>query len=131
MPNLVGLSHNPNTLTNYFADSLKQDRQIKLNQNAIRHLIDVSDLSNILNEINSKYGKNKLTVNVETDRPLSAHKILSLLEVITGKKAQIILSEEAIDIESSNKKIDSSSMNFTWKTNQDYHLNLLKKYYST
>ena len=131
MPNLVGYSPNPNTLTNYFADSIKQERQINLKPNAIRHLIDVADLPGILNEIKARYGKNSNTINVETDQPLSALTILSLLENIFNKKAKVLIPDEFIDIENFPMINDPTSINFIYKTNQDYHLNLLNKYYST
>ena len=57
LPNLVGLSTNPNTLTNYFADRIRSGKEVSLNRYAIRHLIDVDDLPFILNDIVRIFGK--------------------------------------------------------------------------
>ncbi len=130
LPNLVGFSSNPNTLTNYFANSVRNERIIHLNQNAIRHLIDAEDLSSILNDIKNNFGKINLTVNVETDRPLSAQQILSIIEDIMKKKAHIKPSTENVDFKSSEVNLDVSSRNYIWKIKEGYHRDIIKKYYS-
>ena len=130
LPNLVGFSSNPNTLTNFFADSVRLERKIQLNQNAIRHLIDADDLPSILNDIKNYFGKNKLTVNVETDRPLSAQQILLLIEEVLKKKAYIQPLNEEAKLKVNEIDINISATNYIWKTMDDYHKNLMKKYYS-
>ncbi len=130
LPNLVGFSSNPNTLTNYFADSIRLGRAINLNQKAFRHLIDASDLVNILNDVKNNFGKNKHTINIETDRPLSAHQIILSMEEAMQKKANINLSVENKDLEKIVSNLGDSSINYIWKIREDYHKNLLKKYYS-
>jgi nucleoside-diphosphate-sugar epimerase len=130
LPNLVGFSSNPNTLTNFFCDMIRQGAIIRLNRNATRHLIDVEDLYIILNDINARFGKKKVTVNVETDRPLSATKILSGLEDALKCKALIEEVEETAlkDSDAFDKLRDAVS--FIWKTSETYHSDLLRKYYS-
>lgn len=130
LPNLVGFSSNPNTLTNYFSDCIRLERTIRLNRNAIRHLIDVADLPSILIDIKSNFGKCKMTVNVETDRPLSAQQILSLIEDVMMKKAYIHPSAENADLENNDDSLKISTINYIWKIREEYHRNLLKKYYS-
>jgi nucleoside-diphosphate-sugar epimerase len=130
LPNLVGRSNNPNTLTNFFASAIKSGRKIKLNSKAIRHLIDVSDLSVILNDIIKQFGRRNLTVNVDTDKPLTAGEILSLLEEVLKKKAYIEPVFDDGRIHSIAEDKSNSSENYLWKTGENYHMNLLKKYYS-
>jgi nucleoside-diphosphate-sugar epimerase len=130
LPNLVGFSNNPHTLTNYFADSIRKERPITLKSGAIRHLIDVADLSNILNDIKRMFGKKKLTVNVDTDKPLSAGKILEFLEETLNKKAIIqIVPENNNGIQKETVNADGA-IDFLWKTEENYHKELFKKYYS-
>jgi nucleoside-diphosphate-sugar epimerase len=130
LPNLVGFSNNPNTLTNFFADKIKMHRAIKLNFHAIRHLIDVNDLPQILNGIKEKHGKDNVTVNVETDKPLTADKILAMLEVILRTKADIRYIEAKPVTTINNEELKTTSLSYQLKTNDDYHYHLLKKYYS-
>ena len=130
LPNLVGFSSNPNTLTNFFADSIRLERKIQLNRSAIRHLIDVADLSLILNDLKDIYGNKKITVNVETDKPLSADLILNLLEEILLKKAFVQPISESAELKGYENDLNISSIKYIWKTKEDYHKNLLKKYYS-
>ncbi len=129
LPNLVGFSANPNTLTNYFAESIRLGRAINLNQKAFRHLIDASDLSGILNDVKNNFGKNKHIINIETDRPISAQQIILYMEDAIQKKAIINPSAENEDLEKIDSHFDDSSINYIWKLREDYHKSLLKKYY--
>lgn len=130
LPNLVGTSANPNTLTNYFADSIRLGRAINLNKKAFRHLIDASDLPGILNDIKNNFGKNKHIINIETDKPISAQKIILCIEDAIQKKAIINPSAESEDLEKIDSHIGDTSINYIWKIRDDYHKSLLKKYYS-
>ncbi len=130
LPNLVGFSNNPNTLTNFFVDRIRMRRAIKLNFHAIRHLIDVGDLPFIMNDIKEKFGKRNLTVDVETDRPLSADKILSMLEDVLNMKADIQHIDAKTISVINNAELKKSALYYQLKTNDDYHYRLLKKYYS-
>lgn len=130
LPNLVGISTNPHTLTNFFADSIRRSKLITLKSGAIRHIIDVADLSVILNDIKRKFGKKKITVNVETDKPLSADQILGFLEEALGKKANIQIVPENNTGLTKETVDNNGTLSFIWKTGENYHKELFKKYYS-
>lgn len=130
LPNLVGFSTNPNTITNYFADSIRLGRTISLNQKAFRHLIDASDLPGILSDVKNKFGTNKNLINIETDKPISAHQIILFMEEALQKKAIINPTSEKEDMEKINLHLGGASLNYIWKLRDDYHKSLLKKYYS-
>ncbi len=130
LPNLVGRSKNPHTLTNFFAESIQTGRPVKLINSAIRHLIDVSDLAFILNEIKDKFGKTKATVNVETNRPLTARQILSLMEESMQKKVEVIEAVEPLIIQ--NSIVDEySGVKYIFETSDNYHRDLIRKYYAS
>jgi nucleoside-diphosphate-sugar epimerase len=130
LPNLVGISTNPHTLTNFFADCIRNGRLIDLKSDAIRHLIDVDDLTTILNDIKTKHGKEKIVVNVETDHPLSAEQILNYLEITLGKKAKIKVDPQNKNGTLANVIQHVGAINFLWKTGENYHKELFRKYYS-
>jgi nucleoside-diphosphate-sugar epimerase len=130
LPNLVGLSNNPHTLTNFFSQSLLSGRPINLNPGAIRHLIDVADLPSILTDISEKFGKQKVTVNVETDKPLTAEQILNLLEEVVSKKANVNVCPENSKDQNPATPVDKLSQIYVLKTGGDYHLKMFGKYYS-
>ena len=127
LPNLVGHSNNPNTLTNYFAQRIRSGKSIRLYSNAKRHLIDVDDLADILGELRKRYGHGSLTVNVNTDRPLTPREILSWLEEAIGMKA-VIASE--VETGYGELPVSDSSASFVWNTPEYYHRDLMRKYYS-
>lgn len=130
LPNLVGFSTNPNTLTNYFADSIRLGRAINLNQKAFRHLIDASDLPGILNDVKNNFGKNRHIINIETDKPISAQQIIFCMEDAIQKKAIINPTVVNEDQEKIDSHLSDTSINYIWKIRDDYHKSLLKKYYS-
>lgn len=130
LPNLVGSSNNPHTLTNFFAQSLSSGKQINLNPGAIRHLIDVADLPFILTDISKKFGKQKVTVNVETDKPLTAEQILRLLEEVTSKRADVNIHPKSSNDQNPAILEDKLSQNYVLKTVENYHKKMFSKYYS-
>jgi nucleoside-diphosphate-sugar epimerase len=130
LPNLVGISRNPHTLTNFFAESIRSNKPIRLIKNAVRHLIDADDLSSILNGIKSTFGKLKTTVDVETNNPLTAQQILHLMENALRKKAEVIESVEPVS--SIQIKVDVfSNAKYIFETPVNYHRDLINKYYSS
>jgi nucleoside-diphosphate-sugar epimerase len=129
LPNLVGKSSNPHTLTNFFARNIRERKPVNLVRMAVRHLIDADDLGTILNGISSRFGKNNVTVNVETTRPLTAGEILSLMEEAMNIKAEVIELNQN-NAAAGNKDV-SSSANYIFETSGDYHRNLINKYYAS
>jgi nucleoside-diphosphate-sugar epimerase len=130
LPNLVGVSNNPHTLTNFFAQSIKTGKPIRLVKNAIRHLIDADDLVSILNAIKYQFGKTNATVNVSTNTPLTALQILNMLEDTLNMKALVMESKD--EPASDSKMMDIySSANYIFETPGNYHQNLFHKYYAS
>ena len=129
LPNLVGNSRNPHTLTNFFADSIQSSKPFKLTKNAIRHLIDANDLASILNDIKDKFGKTGAIVNVETNRPLTARQILDLMEGVLHKKADVIESEDP-SLKDNYAIDDNSIVKYIFETSDSYHRDLIRKYYA-
>lgn len=130
LPNLVGKSRNPHTLTNFFAGNILVGKPVRLIKNAVRHLIDVNDLEFVLNDIRKKFGKSKVTVNVETDKPFTAGQILSLMEEVLQKKAHVIESDEPLDIQEILND-ENSTLKYIFETSESYHRDLIRKYYAT
>jgi len=130
LPNLVGFSTNPHTLTNFFADCIRNGRLIDLKSGAVRHLIDVEDLSTILNDIRNKFGKQKIIVNVETDNPLSVEQILEYLETTLNKRAKIKVDPQNKNGTLAHVDLSVGAINYLWKTGENYHKELFRKYYS-
>jgi nucleoside-diphosphate-sugar epimerase len=128
LPNLVGTSRNPHTLTNFFADSIRKGKQIRLMKNAVRHLIDADDLAIILNDIRKKFGVTPVTVDVETSHPLRAGQILGMMEEALNKKAEVIELQENVSTKENIKDVFSSAK-YIFETPENYHRLLINKYY--
>ena len=55
LPNVIGDGGNPNTMFNYFKESIKHNKQITVLKNAFRNFIDVNDISCFINNLGNKY----------------------------------------------------------------------------
>jgi nucleoside-diphosphate-sugar epimerase len=130
LPNLVGSSLNPNTLTNFFAESIRRKNSINVNSLALRHLIDVEELPAILNDIRLKYGKKNITINVGTDKPVSALQIVTMLEDVVGSKANATIYAQDIGTRKLVYQDRVKDIDYIWNLNTNYHIELFRKYYS-
>ncbi|MCK9398789.1 MAG: NAD-dependent epimerase/dehydratase family protein [Bacteroidales bacterium] len=129
LPNVVGRSNNPNTLTNFFYLSLINDRPFNLYLNASRYLIDLEDVVRLTSLVIQK-AKDNQKINLVLDNKMSVPKIVKMLSEITGKRAIYKMIAEGSDYE-----IDDSPAKKIIGTEQfridpeEYNFHLLSKYY--
>ncbi len=122
LPEVVGNSNNPNTLTNFFFNKVYRNKPFTIYKNTRRNIIDVDDaVKNCIKIIKSNKYKNK-TISLLNKRFYTPMKIIKVFEGIFNKKAQF-------QIEVMNKKKWISKDNYYIKSNKDYLLKVLKKYY--
>jgi len=57
LPNIVGEGGNPNTMFNYFKETINNNLQITILKNAYRNIIDVADISCFINNLDGKHPK--------------------------------------------------------------------------
>lgn len=87
LPNIVGRPSNNNQLVNYFYYSLINDKEISININYVRHLIDVNDLPIIIDKLKSE---NRITLNVAFDNGININDLVRTIEEVAGKKFHIV-----------------------------------------
>jgi len=131
LPNVVGKSENPYTLTNFLFNAISSGANFELYENAFRYFIDVDDVKNTISE---KIKSNTLlngTYNLLFPEPLSVKELVSALENHSGKKANYSLNNKSgckYKVNVSDRLKDS--LNFkTNKVNEYMHV-LISKYYS-
>lgn len=97
LPIIVGKNNNENQLLGHLLKAIKNNQTIHVHQHAGRYLIDVADLSSIVQSIVSYYRKNKqkgcLTIDICGDHPNAIHDIITMLSKATGIEAKIKIEE--------------------------------------
>ena len=128
LPNIVGHSSNPFTLTNYLYNQIKVGNTFVLYKNAHRYLMDIQDVTRLCKCI-IKNNSNKKTVHISFDKPISVPKLVEIFENILNKKAHYAVEERGQYFSVPNDislLIKESEVLFT----ENYYTSLIKKYYN-
>lgn len=126
LPNIVGPPSKNNQLINYFYYSLINDDKMSINVNYIRHLIDVDDLSLIVDKLKNE---NEVTLNVAFNNGIKVGELLTIIEEVVGKKFK------NIDIvnDKNDYVIDNGLFLKLIVNDEDFNTNpknIIKKYYT-
>jgi len=122
LPEIIGKSKNPNTLTNFFYNNLIKNKPFKVFKNSRRNLLDIDDaIKNCLKIIKINKKKNKI-INLLNRRFYTPLQIVSSFEKILKKKGIY----EFNDTKLRKWKLKS---NFFFSSKNNYLIKTLKKYY--
>jgi nucleoside-diphosphate-sugar epimerase len=126
--NAVGKGGNPNTLINYFVDSIQNQKPINVHIHATRNLIDVEDVVKIVLEIIESKNLNRI-VNVAYLSNYSPMEIISALEKHLNEKAILNLSEKGQNYSVDIPEVESYFIENNLWNKENYLKNMLSKYY--
>ena len=90
LPNLVGRTKNPNTLTNFLHDRIARDEFFELHTHACRYLLDVDDAVADLSPILLLPELGGATLDVCARIPIALSDLVHAMEQVLGKKARVI-----------------------------------------
>ena len=123
LPQIIGKSSNPHTLTNFLYNKIKNREKFVLWNKASRYLIDIEDIVLILQKILSKNYKINSTMNIAN---LKANTLLSIV-----KNFEKILSIKALFKvkKSENKNVNIKKINPNRLENEKYYIKKNNKYY--
>ena len=128
LPQLVGLTENPNTLINFIFNSIRTNREIKIFESAKRNILDVKDAAKIATVI-IKNGYLCKTINIANIESISPLEILKIFEKILQVKAKYKMipggSFYEIDATLCHEVASSIFIDFS----NDYVENTIRKYY--
>jgi len=130
LPQVVGRSlTNRATLVNYLYDKIMQGEHFIVWKNAVRYIIDVDDVSLIAGQIIDRKIMRNTTINI-VSRPYSVLDIVTILEMILGKKADYELVEKGThhDIIHSTASRIAEELNIYF--DKPYLERILLKYYA-
>lgn len=130
LPEIIGFSDNPNTVTNFFYEKIKNNKEFKLINNTKRNLIDVDDIVKLLKIIIETKNIKKKTITICNKYYYKSNEIVKILEIICKKKAnyQTITAKKQIwnlNYNIIKKYVKKAKINFDKK----YLKRTLTKYY--
>ncbi|MEW6467717.1 MAG: NAD-dependent epimerase/dehydratase family protein [Bacteroidota bacterium] len=130
LPNVVGRSTNPYTLTNHLFDRIRQNLPVEIHRYASRHLIDADDVGSFVSRlIRSEKTLNSAT-NVCLDNKMGISDLVDIFEEVLGKKAVRILADKGADYDVDNTTFLSFLSEVEYSGSKRYNHDLIKKYYS-
>jgi len=130
LPEIIGNSRNPNTLTNFFYNNIIKKKKFIIFKNSKRNFIDIEDVFKIIKIIVLKINTNKKIITLCNKYNNSPKEIVQLLETIVNKKANY----KEINVKKQNWRLNYSSISkyvkeTDIKFNKYYLKKILFKYY--
>ncbi|CAH0196973.1 NAD-dependent epimerase/dehydratase family protein [Stenotrophomonas lactitubi] len=128
LPQVVGHTRNPNTLTNFLRDCILQERQLTLWAGAQRNLIDIDDVAAIATRILEGDAPPPV-VAIASPWSLPMPRIVDLFEQVLGRQARRVLVDrgEAMAIDSTLSEQIARDIGLDF--GPDYPLRVIQKYY--
>lgn len=87
LPQVVGRTPNPHTLTNYIYDKIMHGDRFQVWKRARINLIDVDDVVSIVSYLVRNYSVDKKTINIASPSFISIAALVGVFELVLGKKA--------------------------------------------
>ena len=132
LPQIVGKSNNPHTLTNFIYRKILSEQRFKVWSNVKRNLIDIDDLIKIVKQIISTKLKPGNVINILNPNSIYVKEIVNIMGKIVKKNPKYILLEYKPKKKGNLKIQSSSKFNLNIKKyfkDKNYFKNILKKYY--
>lgn len=130
LPQVVGRTGNPNTLTNFLHTCIMQGRQFDVWTSAERNLIDIEDVAAIATRI-LDIATPPAMVSVATPWSLPMPQIVDLFEQVLGRRAHRILVDRGEGMSLDSRMSEQIARDIGINFGSDYPLRVIQKYYGT
>jgi nucleoside-diphosphate-sugar epimerase len=129
LPQVVGKTSNPNTLTNYLYQHVESGKSFEVWRHAQRYLIDVDDVASIVHFLIKSSQANGITLNVASLFSISIHQLVSIFELLLNRKANYTLVEDGGAYLIESKLAQKAAANLGINFENGYIENIIRKYY--
>ncbi|MGH8037796.1 MAG: NAD-dependent epimerase/dehydratase family protein [Stenotrophomonas sp.] len=130
LPQVVGRTRNPNTLTNYLRDCIVDGRSLTLWTRAQRNLIDIDDVALIATHLLSQARKPSV-LSIATPWSLAMPHLVSLFEQVLGRRAQVELIDRGEEMHIDSAVAEGVAADIGLDFGPDYPLRVIQKYYGS
>jgi nucleoside-diphosphate-sugar epimerase len=130
LPQVVGPSGNPHTLTNFIRDRIVSGEHFTVWANAERNLIDICDIVGIATVLIREGGENPRVIPIAARKPLLMPQIVAIFERVLGRPADcsIIAAGAPMDIDTA--VADSVASRLGIDLGDGYVERVIRKYYA-
>ena len=129
LPQVVGKTQNPNTLTNFLYQKIMSGSSFQVWSHATRNLIDADDVAAIATHLIHSAVANGMTINIACPYFISIPRLVGIFETVLGKKAKYSVVDAggtyAIDSQLAARVAKQIGINF----DDSYIEKLIRKYY--
>ena len=129
LPNIVGYSSNPHTLTNYLFHQIKNGLSFVVYKNAYRYLMDIDEVVKLCSYIIRNPRKLNL-FNIAPNEPISSIVLVAQFEKILNKKAIYIIQDKGSFYKVPKEIITLPLAEMGIVYTKDYYTDLIQKYYA-
>lgn len=130
LPQVVGATPNPHTLTNYLHHQISTATPFKVWLHARRNLIDVADVAAIVCHLVDNHAADGVVTNVASPNSVGILELVQIFEQVLDKRAhyETIDAGASYDIEADLALRTAAAAGITF--GPDYPTKLVKKYYA-
>ncbi len=130
LPQVVGRTSNPNTLTNYLYRHIKSGTPFHVWTQASRNIIDIDDVASIVNHLHNSKKIHNITVNIACPFSISVLKLVNTFELILKARAnyKTVVAGGSYFIDAAVASQAARELGIAF--DETYIENLLRKYYS-
>ena len=131
LPQLVGSRQNKKNLIPYLYNKIVNKKEFELKINYLRNLVDINDLSKIVECLIKKNNYSEKYLNIFNPKFIKILDIIRIIERLSNTKAIYTISEESFEI--NNLTVSDEYLSFLKESSVEFHslynIDLIKKYF--
>ncbi len=129
LPQVVGKTSNPHTLTNYLHHQIILGTNFQIWEHAKRNLIDVDDVASIVNYLVCSALKSEVPINIASPFSVSIPLLVKTFEFVLGAKASFTMIEAGGSYEIQSELTQQAATELGISFDDGYIERLIRKYY--
>lgn len=131
LPQVVGHTDNPNTLTNFLASHILQGKVFTVFSGAQRNLVDIDDIALIVPELLADPGLVGRVTNITARQAIAVPVLVSMMEDVLGKSscARIVTRQEPFQVDATAALTVAHRLGLGLDDGDEYVRKILRKYY--
>lgn len=129
LPQVVGRTSNPNTLTNYIAKHIADGSEISVWAGAVRCLVDVDHVAGVAMHLLSRQDMLGVTEEVAPPETVTMPALVAMMESVMQRKANIRVVDRTGGITPNASLMRKVASDIGVDISPGYNLRLLQKYY--
>ena len=130
LPQVVGITSNPNTLTNFLRDRILQDEPFAVWAKAERNLVDVDDIVAISNILIGSPPAQPSMISIASQQSLPMPEIIDIFERVLKRKANCVMEDRGTPLSIDSARALEVARHLGIDLGRGYAERVLRKYYA-